>query len=534
MGLGLVLLMAYVYVTWQAESKLVAPRVGAETSIASTSEPTRAAPQGTIVENWWHHHYGVFLGALGYLFAVGIAAAALSRRERTHTRALVNLSRRDTLTGLPNRLAINEFIVQELARVRRTPGQASVLYIDIDHFKEANDSLGHIGGDELLVQIANRLRGALRSEDHLARLSGDEFLALIPNIDTEHLHLVAQRIMDDLRTPFEISGTEITVTASIGICMLPDDGEDIDTLLRHADAAIYEAKHKGKNQYALYQPILGQRIRHQLQLRHDLKHALQHQHFLLHYQPLVDMVSGRIVGAEALVRWQDPTHGMRSPADFIPAAEESGLILPLGEWVLRTACQQCKAWEERGYDFYIAVNLSTRQFQDPDLVSKIRNALEETQLAPAKLELEITESAAMLDPEVGIQIMIELKLLGIGLAIDDFGTGYSSLSHLKRIPADLIKIDRSFVNEVHTKQDDFAIVKTILALGESLEKNCLAEGIETPHQYEVLRGLGCRYAQGFWMSRPLTVVAFDALLDQGLPHLGDVFQRAFPFQMADD
>ena len=492
-------------------------RIGAYARLPeATMVAFASVPESVVLSRWWTHNASLIISFVAYLAVIGAISLMLGKRERGHTRELVAQSRHDALTGLPNRLAITELVSLEIARAQRGGSRGIVLYLDLDRFKDINDSLGHLAGDTLLRQVADRLRATLRREDKLARLGGDEFLVLVTDDKVEDMSIVAERIIGIFATPFEIQGSQVKASASMGICVLPDDGTDVDTLLQHADAAMYEAKHHGRNRYAFYQESLGQRIHQRLKLRQDFKRALKGEEFILHYQPLVDMLSGKIIGAEALVRWNDPELGLRGPDQFIPCAEESGLILPLGEWVLQQACRQCKTWEEQGHDLYVAVNLSTRQFQDPDLAAKIEDALAEAGLAPGKLELEITESAAMQDPEASIQVMNTLKSLGIRLAIDDFGTGYSSLSYLKRIPADIIKIDRSFVREIHNNQDDFAIVRTILALGASLEKRCLAEGIETMAHFEVLRDLGCHYAQGYWMSKPVDPANFDAILANGL------------------
>jgi len=490
-----------------------ATRVGAYARLPEATMVAFASlPERVILARWWQHNSILIVSFVAYLAVIGGISLMLGNREKRHTRELVAQSRQDALTGLPNRLAITELVSLEIARARRSGSRALVFYLDLDRFKDINDSLGHLGGDALLMQVAARLRTVLRREDKLARLGGDEFLVLVSEDKVDDASVVAERIIGIFAAPFDIQGSQVRASASVGICVLPDDGTEVDTLLQHADAAMYEAKHHGRNRYAFYQESLGQRIHRRLKLREDFKRALGAEEFILHYQPLVDMPSGKIVGAEALVRWNDPELGLRGPDEFIPCAEESGLILPLGEWVLRQACRQCKDWEEQGHDLHVAVNLSTRQFQDPELVTKIRDALDEARLSPTKLELEITESAAMQDPEASIQVMNALKSLGIRLAIDDFGTGYSSLSYLKRIPADVIKIDRSFVREIHNNQDDFAIVRTILALGASLEKRCLAEGIETSAHFEVLRDLGCHYAQGYWMSKPVSPERFEVLL----------------------
>lgn len=473
-----------------------------------------SVPESLIFLRWWQHNYAGLLSLVLYLILIGLVTLRLRGREKLHTQQLIDQSRRDALTGLPNRLAIGELINLEVSRSRRNVAQAAVLYLDLDRFKDVNDSLGHVGGDLLLMEVANRLRAILRREDHLARLGGDEFLILLPDRNLDGAAQVAERVLQVFQKPFDILNGELRISSSIGVCILPQDGDDIDTLLQNADAAMYEAKRHGRNHYALYQQALGDRIRERLNLQNNFKRALELEQFVLHYQPLVDMPSGKIVGAEALVRWNDPKHGLRGPADFIACAEESGLILPLGEWVLRAACRQCKTWEKAGYPLRIAVNLSTRQFQDPQLLHKIRQVLEETELAATKLELEITESAAMQDPEASIAVMNKLKALGIRFSIDDFGTGYSSLGYLKRLPADIIKIDRSFVREIHNRPDDFAIVRTILALGDTLEKHCLAEGIESSAQFDVLCELGCDYGQGYWISRPVPAPEFAQLLAQ--------------------
>lgn len=488
-------------------------RIGAYARLPeATMVAFASVPESMILKRWWQHNYVLLMSFVAYIVMISAVSLMLGRREKRHTEELITQSRHDSLTGLHNRLAISELISGEMARAQRNGTHSALLYLDLDRFKDINDGFGHLAGDKLLVEVAARLRTVLRAEDRLARLGGDEFLVLVADGSVDDATMVAERILATIAAPLLVDEEALRITASIGICVLPDDGADVDTLLQHADAAMYEAKHHGRNCYAFYQESLGQRILQRLRLREDFKRAIAKQEFVLHYQPLVDMCTGDVIGAEALVRWDDPERGLRGPGDFIPCAEESGLILPLGEWILREACRQCKEWEAAGHDLHVAVNLSMRQFQDPDLVAKIRAVLDEAQLSPTKLELEITESAAMQDAEASIAVMNSLKMIGIRLAIDDFGTGYSSLSYLKRIPADIIKIDRSFVSEIHNNPDDFAIVRTVLALGASLEKRCLAEGIETAEHYEVLRDLGCHYAQGYWISRPLAVHQFHSLL----------------------
>lgn len=471
-----------------------------------------SVPKKLILIGWWEHNYPILLSFLIYLGVISAIAFKLTVMERQHTQDLIAQSRKDPLTGLANRIAIDEILTREISRDRRHDEHSAILYLDLDNFKDINDKLGHSSGDRLLERVAMRIRAILREEDVPARLSGDEFLILLPNSSAEKSSLVAQRIIDVFAAPFHMSGQDIAVSASIGICIFPDNGNDSSALLQSADAAMYEAKRQGRNRFVFYREELGERIRQRLQLQHDFLRALQQHEFFLHYQPLVDLENGKIIGAEALVRWMDPQKGLRNPAEFIPFAEESGVILLLGEWVLKTACLQAKSWADQGHNIHIAVNLSTRQFQDPDLFAKISDALLEAELPPAKLELEITESASMHDPEASIQTMDKLKSIGIKIAIDDFGTGYSSLAYLKRIPADIIKIDRSFVRGIQNDQDDLAIVRAILALGNSLEKRCLAEGIETSEHFAILKSLGCHFGQGYWMSKPIPAKEFSNLL----------------------
>jgi diguanylate cyclase (GGDEF)-like protein len=487
--------------------------VGAYTHLPNANMAAYVAvPKGLLLSRWWAHNYPVLLSFLVYLGVIVIIAYRLACRERQHTHELLAESRKDLLTDLPNRIAADELIAMEIARLRRTKKHLALFYFGLDKFKDVNDSLGHANGDLLLQQVALRVKQILRDGDILARLGGDEFLVLIPDCSAEISDIVAQRLIDVFHAPYPLEAREVKVSASIGICLSSDHGVDNSALLQNAGTAMHHAKHQGGGCFTFYSADMGEKIHQRLQLLRDLQRALEREEFILHYQPLVDLPTGRIVGAEALVRWIDPVRGLRSPIEFIPCAEESGFIIPLGDWVLKTSCLQAKAWVAQGFDMRIAINLSTRQFQDPTLVPKIESILSETGLAPTRLELEITESAAMLDPEASIQVLGKLKSLGLQIAIDDFGTGYSSLSYLKRIPADIIKIDRSFVQGVHNDSDDSAIVRTVLALATALEKRCVAEGIETSEHFATLRDLGCHYGQGYWMSKPLPAAELEKLL----------------------
>lgn len=493
----------------------VEQRIGAYSHLTNTNMSAFVSvPKKLIMIRWWEHNYPILLSFLVYLGFLGAITFKLSCMERRHSHDLLAQSRKDPLTGLPNRIAIDEIITREIARNRRGNEHSAILYLDLDKFKDVNDNLGHATGDRLLELVALRIRTILREEDVLARLGGDEFLIMLPNSNAEKSSLVAERLIEVFGEPYRLSDQKLVVSTSIGICIFPDNGDDCSALLQNADAAMYEAKRQGRGRFMFYREELGEHIRQRLQLQHDFLRALKLQEFFLHYQPLIDMKSGKIVGAEALVRWMDPEKGLRNPSEFIPYAEESGVILQLGEWVLNTACREAKSWADQGKDIYIAVNLSTRQFQDPELFNKINNALSEAELSPTKLELEITESASMQNPEASIQVMETLKSIGIKIAIDDFGTGYSSLAYLKRIPADIIKIDRSFVDGIHNDPDDLAIVRAILALGSALDKRCLAEGIETAENFEILNTLGCHFGQGYWMSKPIPAMEFSKLIQE--------------------
>ncbi|WP_051180770.1 EAL domain-containing protein [Thermithiobacillus tepidarius DSM 3134] len=471
-----------------------------------------SVPQTLLWMRWWEHNAPVFAGFVIY-FAIFLGVGKfVVRREEDHSRTLLAQARHDPLTDLPNRLAAEEQLAHEVARARRENSRFAVLFLDLDRFKDINDSLGHAIGDSILRQVAARLQHNLRDEDILARLGGDEFLAILPAAGAEDATQAAQRLLAVLDMPFPVDERRFQLGASIGISLFPDDGRSAGTLLQHADAAMYEAKRRGRNNLVLFAEALGESSRQRLQLQQDLRRALEQQEFVLYYQPLVELAGGRVVGAEALIRWRDPQHGLRSPAEFIPYAEESGLILPIGAWVLQAACRQAQAWAAQGLDLQVAVNLSTRQFQDPEIVAKLRSILANSGVDPCRLELEITESAAMLDPEASIRTIGALKGLGLQIAIDDFGTGYSSLNYLKRIPADVIKIDQSFVRDLATDPDDAAIVRAIIGLAQTLGRRCLAEGIETAEHFQTLQRFGCDYGQGYWMSRPLPAAEFEALV----------------------
>ncbi len=420
----------------------------------------------------------------------------------------------DTLTGLANRNLLRERLGQAIAAAERNGRPLWVIFIDLDRFKFVNDTLGHEAGDVLLKMLAARLQDVVREADTVARLGGDEFVLVLPEqIDDGSGHAVLQRIMDAVSLPLQIADHEFFLTCSMGIATYPADGTSAEKLIKHADIAMYRAKEMGRNAFQFYTESMNERTLERLAMEGDLRHALERGEFVLHYQPQVSLPNGAIVGMEALIRWDHPTHGLISPARFIGLAEEMGLIVPIGAWVLHTACAQARAWQLAGLgDLRVAVNLSARQFTQKALEQSISSMLAEVGLAPHLLELELTESMVMSDVEHAITILRNLKALGVHISIDDFGTGYSSLSYLRRFPIDALKIDQSFVKDLTVDVDDAAIVQSIILLAHSLRLQVIAEGVETTEQLAFLRTHGCDQMQGYLFSRPLDAAAFEQLL----------------------
>ena len=420
----------------------------------------------------------------------------------------------DDLTGLPNRSMFNQRLSHALARARRADESLAILFIDLDRFKNINDTLGHGAGDHVLKEIAQRLRGCLREADTVSRLGGDEFVVLLEGASRpEDVVEVAQKILAAVARPVLLESQEFHLTASIGISTCPGDSDDLQGLMKNADIAMYRAKEQGKNNFQFYSSQINVHTLERVALESDLRHALERNEFLLHYQPKVDIGSNRIVGMEALVRWQQPGKVLVPPAQFIPLAEETGLIVPIGEWVLKTACLRNRAWQDQGLPrLRIAVNLSARQFAHVHLLQDVARVLNETGLDPAWLEFEITESMVMRDPEHAVTLLQGLKAMGIHLSIDDFGTGYSSLSYLKRFPLDSVKIDRSFIRDIPGDGDDASITQAIIAMAHSLRLRVIAEGVETEAQLQFLRVNGCDQMQGYHFSRPLPEAEFLRLL----------------------
>ena len=427
-------------------------------------------------------------------------------QSRKSEQQLVYLAHYDPLTHLPNRALLQSRLEHALEHARRNKARIALLFMDLDRFKNINDSLGHPAGDELLLGISARLQERIRESDTLARVGGDEFVILMEQLDRpEDAASLARELIALLRQSFVLdSGHTVYVGASIGITLCPEDGKDATSLLKNADAAMYLAKESGRNTYRFYTQALTQAADEQLALEAGLRRALEASEFILHYQPQVASMDGTPLGVEALVRWQPPGQAMISPARFIPIAEETGLIIPLGEWVLRTACRQAKAWLDAGLPrLTMAVNLSPRQFHQPDLVQRVRRILEETGLPPEHLELEITEGAVMAQGETAVGVLRELKALGLSLSIDDFGTGYSSLAYLKRFAIDTLKIDQSFVHDIPHDQDSMEITASIIAMAKNLHLKVLAEGVETEAQLAFLQIHNCEVCQGYLFSRPL-------------------------------
>lgn len=420
----------------------------------------------------------------------------------------------DPLTSLPNRVLLEDRIKQTIAAAQRESSKFAVIFLDLDHFKTINDSLGHQRGDKILAEVGKRLKRSVREMDTVARLGGDEFVLVLPGLqDGAEAAAIGQKLMAELAVPYLTGGSELRLTVSVGISVFPDDGADFSRLIMNADAAMYHAKAIGRNNIQFFIDEMNVRAAELLTMENRLRRGIERNEFVLHYQPQVDLRSGAIVGMEALVRWNDPERGMIPPGDFIPVAEERGLIAQIGTWVLGEACRQNKKWQQAGLPrLPVAVNISATQFQQKNLVANVHEVLEQTGLEPRYLELEVTESVVMYDAEQLISTLEELRSLGVFLAVDDFGTGYSSLSYLKRFPIDKIKVDRSFVRDIPGDKDDYSIVRAIIGLSHQLSLRVVAEGVETVEQLDALRASGCDQYQGFLFSRPVTATALENLL----------------------
>jgi diguanylate cyclase (GGDEF)-like protein/PAS domain S-box-containing protein len=451
-------------------------------------------------------------------FATRIAGIAIERKlaeERIHFMAT-----HDALTGLPNRALLKDRLTQALLYAKRYDRWVTVMFVDLDNFKFVNDSLGHNAGDELLKTVAQRMVNAIRSTDTVVRLGGDEFVVLFLDQSKNQslISLAMQKVRTAIAQPISVEGHNFQVTCSIGLANYPNDGLDAETLLANADAAMYRAKEIGRDNFQFYRPDLNVKVHEKFLLQKDLRVAIARSELLLHYQPQVDLRTGRVFAVEALVRWRHPLHGMIPPIKFIPMAEETGLIVPVGEWVLREACRQNKAWQRSGLPpMAICVNVSARQFKEKNWVAYVASTLRETGLGAEYLELEITESLIMQDVEQAVATMKELQMLGVKLAIDDFGTGYSSLAALKRFPVARLKIDKSFIGDIPRDDNDRAVASAVISLGQKLNLRVIAEGVETDAQVAFLRANDCDEMQGYHFSKPVGAVEIEALLKAHRP-----------------
>ena len=433
--------------------------------------------------------------------------------------SLAYLAQHDALTSLPNRLLGRELLEQNIIQARRRKRRVALLFVDLDNFKQVNDTLGHSAGDEFLREVAHRLSHAVRASDIVSRQGGDEFLIGLTDVgDVESVSTAASHILAALTKPFSVRDVQISTSCSIGIAIFPDDGEDYETLLRQSDIGMYQAKESGRNMYRFYDEAMNSNIVQNLNLTSSLRLALARGEFILHYQPVVEMATGRMVGAEALIRWQHPEQGMVAPGHFIPAAERSGLIVEIGEWVITEACQQMRIWQDMGApDFVLAINLSPVQFRRGNIEGIVAQALELSGLNPACLELELTESTLIQNPEEFIESLRKLKALGVKLSIDDFGTGYSNLAYLQRFEVDKLKIDQSFVRRLEESKPDYAIVNAIIQMAKSLNLATTAEGIETESIRRKLIELGCDQGQGYLFAKPQSAPQFEVLIQMQRP-----------------
>jgi diguanylate cyclase (GGDEF)-like protein/PAS domain S-box-containing protein len=458
-----------------------------------------------------HDREGAAAGAV-IIFRDVSAARALAV-QMTHS------AEHDYLTGLPNRMLLNDRISQAIALAPRHKKHVALLFLDLDGFKHINDSLGHPVGDKLLQSIAERLVECVRASDTVSRQGGDEFVVLLSEVEhSEDAAITATRMLQAVAQPHSVGERDLHVTTSIGVSVYPDDGLDAETLIKNADTAMYQAKENGRQSYQFFKPAMNVRAVERQFLEEGLRRSLERQEFALHYQPKIDLMTGAMTGAEALIRWTNPTRGSISPADFIPVAEDCGLILPIGAWVLREACGQARAWMDAGLPIKtIAVNVSAMEFRDDNFLENVFAILEKTDLDPRSLELEITESVLMKHAASAAAILQTLRERGIRVTVDDFGTGYSSLSYLRKFPVDSLKIDQSFVRQIGADGDDSTIVKAVIGMAQGLKLRVIAEGVETADEVAFLRACRCDEAQGYYFSRPVPAQQFATLLRDGIP-----------------
>jgi diguanylate cyclase (GGDEF)-like protein/PAS domain S-box-containing protein len=472
-------------------------RDGVETAIEDSTAPI-------------HDRRGAVTGAVMVFHDVSVARAL--------TLKMSYLAQHDSLTDLPNRILLNDRLNEAIALSGRHHRMLAVLYLDIDRFKHINDSLGHVVGDRLLQSVARRLFTCVRSSDTVSRQGGDEFVVLLWEVrHSEDAAVTAQKILQALREPHQIDQHELHITASIGIVTYPDDGLDAETLMKKADFAMYHAKDSGRDSFQFFKSEMNARAIERQSLEDQLRYAIEREELLLHYQPKINLATGGITGIEALLRWRHPDRGLIAPGQFITIAEECGLIVPIGRWVLREACRQAQVWKTVGLSpMCIAVNVSAVELRTPGFAAGVRDILAETGLPPHCLELELTETALIEDSRSTADVLRELKEIGVWLALDDFGTGYSSLSYLRRFPIDALKIDRSFVRHLTTDKDDAGIVTAVIGMGDNLHMRVVAEGVETREQLAMLQEYGCPQGQGYYFSRPVPAAEFGDLLESGV------------------
>lgn len=424
----------------------------------------------------------------------------------------------DNLTGLPNRYILNDRLQQSINFASRYSTKLAIVFVDLDQFKLINDSMGHSVGDQLLVSVSKRISNNVRDIDTVVRLGGDEFVILIPNVQTrQDIELSLGRLLNHMSAPLNINDFNFSITCSMGISVYPDDGKDPDTLLKNADSAMFKAKHTGRNNFQFFTPELNEKLTDRFNLEYKLRRAIEHKEFVLHYQPKFNLSTGQISGAEALIRWQPSDYETIYPLTFIQVAEETGLIVKIGQWVLNTACKKAKQLQQiTGKAIPIAINVSPKQFRQPNFVEIVQDALILSDLKPELLELEITENIMIEDTPKFIETLQQLKALGVKLSLDDFGTGYSSLSYLKDFPIDQLKVDRAFVHAIEEDANNMAILKAIIILGQSLGLRVVAEGVETEFQFDFVKSVGCDEVQGYYFSKPLPEAHFDRLIEENL------------------
>ena len=495
--------------------------IGREARAFASLQHRRQAPPGNLPEGSAWRRESVNLRRSGEEFPVLLTSIPVRDREQRYLGIVTTcediseqkeaeekinrLAYFDNLTGLPNRGMFLERLHQSLALAARDGDMLSLVFLDLDNFKDVNDTLGHAAGDKLLCDVAQRLAGCIRESDILARLGGDEFVVLLTSVaNQERVSAAVQRMQEIFVAPFQIDGRTVYSSASIGIAIYPDDSHDASSLFRSADTAMYHAKNEGRAQYRFFSAEMNQKIMRRVALENSLRRGLEREEFFLVYQPQWDLKSNKMVGAEVLLRWNSGDFGLMLPSEFISLTEDSGLIFSIGEWVLKCACEQARRWAEQGHpEFKVAVNISGKQLKQADFVAMLAGIIRETGVDPCSLELEFTESIIMENAERTIQTLGALKRMGVQLSIDDFGTGYSSLNYLKHFPVDRIKIDRSFVADVNRSSDDAAIVEAIITMAQSLSLKVVAEGVENSDQLHYLKTIGCDEVQGFYLAMPM-------------------------------